>query len=410
LAKELPIREAFLFDAKRSIPVILALHSVAMVIVLYDTPLSRRSLNPLSLTRPVGELRLGIFTLREWWHRKTGYEVRCVSEPYLSDPMPGGELFACVDACIYPNQDFIDAIATMKSGEMLEDSEGLIAFATSNPPIFGQIPAWSGHTRTVSTQTRLLHPLHLIESNTRVLREHFELIKPSFSNSIDTTSTVIGDQLVVEQGATVIGCIINTAEGPVHIGKNALLMEGTTIRGPVSIGEGAVVKMGTRIYPGSSIGPYCTVGGEIKNSIMHSYSNKAHDGYLGDSYIGSWCNLGAGTSCSNVKNTASSIKVWNGTNDQWVDAGLKCGTIMGDYSRTAINTSLNSGTTIGVCSSIHSVIQPNKYVPSFSWGPGEKYELAKAIEHIGNWKSWKGQTLTEKERNVISVVHNHQSD
>lgn len=381
-----------------------------MVIVLYDTSLSRRSLQPLSLTRPVGELRLGIFTLKEYWQRKTGYEIVCVSEPFLSDPMPGGELFVCVDACIYPNQDFIDAIATMKSGEMLEDSEGLIAFATSKPPIFGQIPAWSGHTRTVSKQTRLLHPLHLIENNARALREHFELLVPSFSNSIDSTNTVIGDQLVVEESATVIGSIINTTEGPVHIGKHALVMEGTTIRGPVSIGEGAVVKMGTRIYPGTSIGPYCTVGGEIKNSILHSFSNKAHDGYLGDSYIGAWCNLGAGTSCSNVKNTASSIKVWNGANDQWVDAGLKCGAIMGDYSRTAINTSLNSGTTIGVCASIHSVIQPDKYVPSFSWGPGEKYELAKAIEHIGNWKSLKGQTMTEKELNVISVVHNHQSD
>lgn len=381
-----------------------------MIIILYDTSITRRSMYPLSLTRPLGQLRIGIYTLQEWWQQETATEVHCLSEPYISEPIPDNDLYVCVDASVYPGQDFTEAVINLKNGEMIEDDLGLMAFAVSKPPSFGQIPAWSGVTHTMPRQMRLVHPLHFIQQNARSITEQFALLAPSIANDLFATNTIIGNNLVMEAGATVHGCFINTVEGPVHIGRNALVMEGSSIRGPVSIGEGAVVKMGARLYPGTTVGPYCTAGGEIKNSILHSYSNKAHDGYLGDSYIGAWCNLGAGTSGSNVKNTASSIKLWNGGSNNWMDAGPKCGAIMGDYSRTAINTSLNSGTTIGVCCSIHAFLQPEKHVPSFSWGPGEKYELAKAIAHIQNWKTFKGQQMTEKEMNIISVVHNHQSD
>lgn len=212
--------------------------------------------------------------------------------------------------------------------------------------------------------------------------------------------------IFIEEGAVVEHCIINTDHGPVYIGKNALVMEGCLLRGPVSIGEGAVVKMGARLYPGTSIGPYCTAGGEIKNSILSAYSNKAHDGYLGDSILGEWCNLGAGTSNSNIKNTGGNIKIQ--LNKIQIDAGNKFGLLMGDYSRAAINTSFNTGTVVGVCCNVFSNGLTPKYIPDFSWGTdnGTRYELPRALQDIDNWKKLKGLSITETERSILTALYN----
>jgi UDP-N-acetylglucosamine diphosphorylase/glucosamine-1-phosphate N-acetyltransferase len=184
-------------------------------------------------------------------------------------------------------------------------------------------------------------------------------------------------------------------------------MEGTLIRGPVAICNNAVIKMGTRLYGGTTIGPYCTAGGEIKNSVFFAYSNKAHDGYIGDSVIGEWCNLGAGTSNSNIKNTASPVVVYTPNGPK--TAGTKCGVIMGDYSRTAINTSINTGTVIGVCANVYGQGLTPKYIPSFSWGSEgvERYRLEKAFEDISNWKSFKGSELSESEKSFLQHIFAH---
>jgi UDP-N-acetylglucosamine diphosphorylase/glucosamine-1-phosphate N-acetyltransferase len=177
------------------------------------------------------------------------------------------------------------------------------------------------------------------------------------------------------------------------------MLEGSLIRGPFSLGEGALVKMGAKIYGATTIGPYCLAGGEIKNSILFGYSNKAHDGYLGDSVIGEWCNLGAGTSNSNIKNTASEVNVWHFHTREYLKAGLKCGLLMGDYSRAAINTSFNTGTVVGVCANIFGEGMPPKFIPSFTWGNKglSLYEFEKALTDISNWKKLKNQVLTEEE-------------
>lgn len=213
--------------------------------------------------------------------------------------------------------------------------------------------------------------------------------------------------IFIEEGAVVEHCIINADQGPVYIGKNALIMEGCLLRGPVAIGEGAVVKMGTRLYPGSSIGPYCTAGGEIKNSILSVYSNKAHDGYLGDSIIGEWCNLGAGTSNSNIKNTGGNIKIQLAS--VTIDAGNKFGLLMGDYSRAAINTSFNTGTVVGVCCNVFGKGLTPKYIPDFSWGTdeGTRYELPRALQDIGNWKKLRGHTVTAEEQKILTQLYEH---
>jgi UDP-N-acetylglucosamine diphosphorylase/glucosamine-1-phosphate N-acetyltransferase len=182
-------------------------------------------------------------------------------------------------------------------------------------------------------------------------------------------------------------------------------MEGAMIRGPFALCEGAVIKMGAKIYGATTIGPYSVAGGEIKNSIIFGYSNKAHDGYLGDSVIGEWCNLGAGTCNSNLKNSARDVKMWDENSQSYINAGLRCGLFMGDYSRSAINSSFNTGTIVGVCANVFGEGLLPRYIPDFSWGcKDEKYVLNKAFRDIDNWKKLKGQSITEKEKQILKHI------
>ncbi len=210
--------------------------------------------------------------------------------------------------------------------------------------------------------------------------------------------------IFVEEGAILENCILNASEGPIYIAKNCKIMDGTILRGPIFINEGSIVKMGATIYGGTSIGKNCVVGGEIKNSIINNFSNKAHHGYLGDSIIGKWCNLGAGTSTSNVKNNGSDVMLQLANAE--LNAGNKFGLLMGDYSRSAINTSFNTGTVVGTCCNIFTEGLTPKYIPNFSWGcKGERYELPKAFTDIENWKIMKGETLSKEERELLKNLY-----
>ena len=210
--------------------------------------------------------------------------------------------------------------------------------------------------------------------------------------------------IFVEEGVILENCILNASEGPIYIAKNCKIMDGAILRGPIFIDEGSIVKMGATIYGGTSIGKNCVVGGEIKNSIINNFSNKAHHGYLGDSIIGKWCNLGAGTSTSNVKNNGSDVMLQLANAE--LNAGNKFGLLMGDYSRSAINTSFNTGTVVGTCCNIFTEGLTPKYIPNFSWGcKGERYELPKAFTDIENWKIMKGETLSKEERELLKNLY-----
>lgn len=201
-------------------------------------------------------------------------------------------------------------------------------------------------------------------------------------------------EIFIESGASVEYAILNTTDGPIYIGKNALVMEGCLIRGPFALGEGAVLKMGTRVYGATSIGPGSVGGGEIKNSAIMSWSNKAHDGFLGDSIVGNWCNLGGGTTNSNLKNNASPVKLWNPLLNQYLDGGAKCGLIMGDFSRCAINTSFNTGTVVGTCAHVFGTGLTPSFIPSFTWGfnPFSTYHFDKAIRDLHRWMAFKNKS------------------
>lgn len=244
-----------------------------------------------------------------------------------------------------------------------------------------------------------------VKQNTAVVTADFSLkVNGRDSSLIEATNNIINPgNVFIESGVIMNYCTINADEGPVYIGKNSLVMEGALLRGPVFIGENSVIKMGAKIYGGTSIGNNCIVGGEIKNSIISHNSNKAHDGYLGDSIIGEWCNIGAGTSCSNIKNTAGVIELK--LRSVTVSAGNKFGMLMGDYSRCAINTSFNTGTVVGVCCNIFGNAYPPKFIDDFNWGD-DRYSLEKALQHIDNWMKFKNQRITAEQKNILTQIYN----
>lgn len=337
-----------------------------MRIILEDSSVSHK-FRPLTSTRHTALLRVGILTIREKWERLTGAVVALNDAPMEHDVV--------VPANIIPSQG---------------DHEGIIAAARKEKNFPG--------ARTFS------HPWQLLSFNAAEIENDLRLLaRNRHSQEISTTNKITGE-VFLEEGVIMEHAIINASGGPVYIGKNAHVMEGAMIRGPFALGEGSVVKMGAKIYPATTAGPYCILGGEIKNSIILGYSNKAHDGYLGDSLVGEWCNLGAGTSNSNLKNTGGEI--FSNNNDEMTALGNKAGSVIGDYSRTAINSSLNTGSVIGVCCNIFGAGPVNE-AGNFSWDT-ERYIFEKALRDIRNWKKFKNMELTETEITVLQKLYKEQ--
>ena len=341
-----------------------------MKIVLDDIK-GKNNLYPFTATRSVADIRVGILTIREKWEKLLGRKINTISEISSNDIEM--EEMEKIPANIILSQQWVDS------------------FVSKENNIAGTI---------------LEYPWHIFQNNDQALREDFDLIcRDRMSSPISSTNkTISPGNIFIEEGAVIEHSILNASEGPIYIGKNAMVMEGCLIRGPVAICEGSIVKMGAKIYGATTIGPHCMAGGEIKNSVLFGYSNKAHDGYLGDSVIGEWCNLGAGTSNSNLKNTAGIVKVWVEGEKEYLAAGVKCGLLMGDYSRSAINTSFNTGTVVGVCCNIFDDRFPPRCIPDFSWGQ-EEYKLDKALVDIDNWKKLKGKTITAGEIKILTDIY-----
>ncbi len=320
----------------------------------------------------------------------------------------GNYLF--ISANVLPDAAIIRNVRALKKGEALQDMAGnLIAakFSEKNIGRNGQ-PVFNNTFTLAAEVIRLQYPWQIFQLNDWAIRQDFILlIAGRKSKGIDASNRVYNKKnIFVETGATIRNSIINADTGPVYIGKNAVVQEGCMIRGPFVLGEGSLLKMGAKIYGATTLGPYCLGGGEIKNSILMGYSNKAHDGYLGDSVIGEWCNLGAGTSNSNIKNTCGDIVYDNGTGKKLPAAGNKGGLLMGDHSKAAINTAFNTGTVVGVCCNIFGAEAVPKYTGNFCWGAAGtlKYELEKAVRDIDNWKKLKGFTVTEADKKILKHI------
>lgn len=380
-----------------------------MQLVILDTPEALQRHYPMVSARPVAALRVGIFTLLEWWQALLPQaQISIVSAPYLqvepASAAPGP--FWVVLSNRIPSTALAAFLPTLQPGEALEDSGDLIAFCTLQWPVFGELPIFFTHTHTAPFAVGIVnHAMDWVKANAAHIHEHMALIDRQDSQAAGQGCTVLGSHPVfVGAGAVVEGVIINAREGPVYIGAGALVMEGSLLRGPVAIGAGAVVKMGAQLYGGTTIGPKATAGGEIKNSILGDYSNKAHHGYLGDSMVGQWCNLGAGTSNSNVKNNAGTIQMWSAFEKAYIPVGQKAGMLMGDYSRCAIHTSINSGTVIGLSCSLHAAGFPEKNVPPFTWGYAEKYDLDKALRDATAWMQLKHVSPDHRLRGIFTEI------
>ncbi len=381
-----------------------------MAIILFDTN-TRNSLFPLTYTKAIAALRFGILTIQERWSMKTKDEVFVRTETYLQVlyPIPIQEEHVWVDASVMPNDNLIQAILSLEAGSCIIDQNGFVAgrIAIAFNDFKPDISLFTNQIIFPDQVKRLKYCWEMMLWNDTMIREDFKLVtKGRSSQPISPTVQVIQTaDIFIEEGAKLEFCTLNSKTGPIYIGKEAEVMEGSCVRGPFSMGYNSVLKMNSRIYGATSLGPCCMGGGEIKNSVIMGYTNKAHDGYLGDAVIGEWCNMGAGSTNSNVKNTACEVKVWNYATNSYLGVGQKCGLIMGDYSRVAINSSVNTGTIVGVSCNIFGAGLLPTIFNNFSWGiSGNKYDLKKAFFAIDNWKKMKNLHITEEETSILETI------
>jgi UDP-N-acetylglucosamine diphosphorylase/glucosamine-1-phosphate N-acetyltransferase len=355
-----------------------------MSIILSDTDLHKH-LFPLTCTRPVGQLRPGVLRLGEGWYVRTGLGVGYRTEPYLQQafPLPTEPADFEVDGSLFPGDDLVAAVMDLRPGQVLMSQGRALAFGVEGEA-HPQRSDWSapqGYLRKVEFAGEVIRferPWHLFQQCGSAIAQDFALLTEGRrSEPLSALNTVIGDPdlIFLEKGAVVEGCILNTKGGPIHIGKDAEVMEGSLLRGPIAIGDHAQVKMGAKIYGPTAIGPESRVGGEVNNSVILGYSNKGHDGFMGNSVLGEWCNLGADTNTSNLKNTYGEVQVYSAEQGGLVGTGLQfCGLLMGDHSKSGINTMFNTGTVVGVSANIFGSGFPPKYIKGFSWGGAEGFE------------------------------------
>ncbi|TXD47288.1 GlmU family protein [Polaribacter sp. IC073] len=339
--------------------------------ILFDSDV-RQSLLPFTYTRPVADIRIGILTIREKWEKHLGATTTTVTQEYLEEkyPMVEMEENILINASFCPTESLVDQIKKLSKNQAIFKGEDVIAFFTTdsqeevNFDTYSQIEFEEELIQVKNTWDIFTH-------NGTAIQQDFDLITEGrTSEPIPEGVRVIHkENIFIEEGAEIIFATLNASKGPIYIGKDALIMESSSIRGPFSMGERTVVKMGTKIYGGTTLGPSCKVGGEINNSVLLGNTSKGHDGYLGNSVLGEWCNLGADTNVSNLKNNYAEVKLWDYETERFAKTGLQfCGLMMGDHSKTGINTMFNTGTVIGVSVNVFGTGFPRNFIPSFSWG------------------------------------------
>ena len=372
------------------------------------------NLLPLTFTKPVSELRVGILTIKEKWSKYLSTEsFSYMTDEYLAEKFPVKitDDNVIINGSVLPSNSLASKVKDLQPNQRLIYNEMVVAARLNENQI--KTGDFSG-LESIDIEEGLdilTKTWDLFKKNDSELRKDFELLTSGkTSKALNSTNTVLGNNIFVEEGAKVNCAILNSESGPIYIGKDAEIMEGSVIRGPFAMNEGAVLKLSTKIYGATTLGPYCKVGGEVNNSILQGYSNKGHDGFLGNSVIGEWCNLGADTNNSNLKNNYGNIKVWDYASNDYVNSGLQfCGLIMGDHSKTGINTMLNTGTVVGVNSNIFGGGFPKKYIPSFSWGGADgftTFKLEKSYEVSERMMERRGVEFTEADKKIMRHIFN----
>ncbi len=337
---------------------------------------TRNHLLPLTFTRPVADIRLGILTIREKWEKMLNAKTSTLTEQYLSAkyPLVKEADNILINSSILPDETLISEIHQLSSNQTLITGDTIIALRLKAEDIDNLDWDLIDSVVPLITKSKIRkidHLWDLIQMNEEAILKDYELItKGRKSQPIpDSARVSASEKIFIEEGAEIEHVIINASEGPVYIGKDAHIMDGAILRGPLAIGEGTKIRLGARVYGSTSIGPHCKIGGEVSHSIIFGYSNKAHDGFLGHSVIGEWCNLGADTNTSNLKNSYESVRLWDYQEESFVKTDLQfCGTFMADHSKCGINTMFNTGTVVGVAAQIFGAGFMRNFIPSFSWG------------------------------------------
>ena len=374
-----------------------------MRICLYDGP-NRSDLLPLVYTRPVADLLLGSMTLAKRWSIVLSAEVVVETEAYLQAQTPSFDL-GVMAGCL-PNAELLSALKDLKNGQKLMCNGNMIAFRGVGSSTDEALATFEAID--IDTDISLVrYPWDLFSKNTKVLIEDASFFSATHSNKLNETNQHHGKYpLVVGANVTSFAAIYNTQDGPIIIDDDATVMEGALLRGPIYIGKNSVVKMGAKIYGGTSLGPHCKAGGELNNVVMLGNSNKGHDGFLGNAAIGEWCNLGAATDASNLKNDYGNTRAWNYTQQKFISTGLQfCGLIMGDHSKTAIQTPINTATVVGVGCSIFSIGFPRTFIPSFSRGGSQgmtENNLNKMLNTAAVVMARRGQDMSAEDKAILA--------
>lgn len=354
--------------------------------ILFDGS-ARNALLPFTYTRPVADIRVGILTIREKWEKYLGLTTTTITEEYLEAKFPMVEMSENVmlNASFVPNQKLVDLVKELQENQAIFKGEEVIAFFTSA----SQEEVDFERYQAIDFEDDILqisNTWDIFSKNDVAIEEDFKLLTEGRkSQPIPKSVQVVNpSQVFIEEGADLSFSVLNASKGPIYIGKNALIMEGCLVRGPFAMCDNAVLKMGAKIYGATTLGPYSKVGGEVNNSVLFGYSNKGHEGFLGNSVLGEWCNLGADTNTSNLKNNYAEVRLWSYETEGFAKTGLQfCGLMMGDHSKCGINTMFNTGTVIGVCANVFGSGYPRNFIPSFSWGGASgftTYQLRKVFE------------------------------
>jgi UDP-N-acetylglucosamine diphosphorylase/glucosamine-1-phosphate N-acetyltransferase len=380
-----------------------------MNIILFDDHL-RTEFLPLTFTRPIAELRLGILTLKEKWQHLSKTEVSYKTESYLAKKFPEvqDKVNLYINARYLASKQFFESIQALNDDEVLKHGDFILAYQLK-----------TNQSLDLSTLKEIQADFEidyiervtdLFSKNHKAIEDDFEMLTHDRSSQpIPETVTCFNKtKIFIEEGAKLYNGSLNANDGPIYIGKDAEVMENSAIRGPFALCEHSTIKMGAKIYTGTTIGPYSKVGGEVNNSMILSHSNKGHDGFLGNSVIGEWCNLGADTNTSNLKNNYANVKLWDYDSGRFKDTGLQfCGLIMGDHSKCSINMMFNTGTVVGVSANIFGSGFPRNFVPSFSWGGSQgvmTYKLNKVFEVAGLVMQRRGTELSEADQAILEAV------
>jgi UDP-N-acetylglucosamine diphosphorylase/glucosamine-1-phosphate N-acetyltransferase len=378
--------------------------------ILFDGDV-RKSLLPFTYTKPVADIRIGILTIREKWEKHLSLTTTTLTEEYLEEkyPMVEMEENILLNSSFCPTNSLVEQVKKLSKNEAIFKGEDVIAFFTSD----SQEEVNFDEYKQIEFEEELIqikNTWDIFSLNSKAIQQDFDLITEGKTSQPipEGVQCINKENIFIEEGAKLTFATLNATNGPIYIGKNALIMEGVVVRGALAMCENSVLKLGAKIYGATTIGPHCKVGGEVNNSVLMGYSSKGHEGYLGNSVIGEWCNLGADTNNSNLKNNYAEVKLWDYETGRFAKTGLQfCGLMMGDHSKCGINTMFNTGTVIGVSANVYGSGFPRNFIPSFSWGGASgftDYKTNKVFEVAAVVMKRKNVVFDEKEKRILEHI------